>query len=261
MLQQALARYGLTSLLGWATEAIIQGWSEDQISLELFNRPEFNARFPGIKAREAKGYPPITPEDYLAYEQGISALSTQWGMNISKAQVDMMISNNKSFREAEEVVAITAAAIFEDDSETKSALQRLYPEVTNGDLMSYWMNPKVNLGILQQKYRTSQLAGAGARAGFGDITAAQAQRLLTSGINREQALTGFSQLVQNEELFKAQVGTETDITTDQQIELLAGDAQLGQEVERRRSNRLAEYQGTSTFAAGQEGFAVGSASD
>ena len=258
LLQQALNRYGLGSLIDWASEALIQGLSEDAIMLQLYDRPEFNARFPAIKARETKGLPPITPEDYLAYEQGIYALNTQWGMHISKAQIDTMISNNKSFREAEEVVSIAAAAVFEDDSETRQSLARLYPEITDGDLIHYWMD-KSNLGEIQQKYRASQLAGASLKSGYGDLTQQQAERLATAGLDRSSALSGFADLVANAELFQPLTSTEAAIGQDQQIELLAGNADIATQVKRRAESRLAEYQGSSTFAAGQEGFAVGSA--
>lgn len=259
LLQQALNRYGLGSLLDWASEALVQGWSEDQIMLELYNRPEFNARFPAIKVRETKGLPPITPEDYLNYEQGVYALNAQWGMNITKQQIDTMIGNNKSFREAEEVVSIAAAAVFEDTSETRQSLARLYPEITHGDLITYWMNPSANLGTLQTKYRASQLAGAGLSASYGELTQQQAERLVQAGLDRSSALSGFAELVANEDLFRSTIGTEEDIGQDQQIELLAGNADIAQQVKRRAESRLAEYEGSSTFAAGQEGFAVGSA--
>lgn len=260
ILAQVLAQYGLTSLLNWANEALILGWSDDQILLELYNRPEFVSRFPGIKAREAKGYPPISPEEYLQYEAMMYGLSTMWGLNISKAQIDNMISNNVSMREGEERVNLAAAAVFEDDSETRSEIQRLYG-VSTGDLINYWMDPKRTMGVLQQQYRTSQIAGASLRAGFGQLTEEQAQRLLQTGMNKEQALTGFSQLVANEELFKSTTGTEEEITKGQQVELLAGDAQLGQQVETRAKRRLAEYQGGGGYATGATGFAVGSAED
>lgn len=260
ILAQSLARYGLSSLLNWASEALILGWSEDQILLELYNRPEFNNRFPGIKAREAKGFPSISPEEYVQYEDMMYGLSTMWGMGITKTQIDNMISNNVSMREGEERVNLAAAAVFEDDSETKTELQRMYG-IGTGDLINYWMDPKRSMGVIQQQYRTAQIGGASLRAGFGQLTEQQAQRLLQTGMNKEQSLTGFSQLVANEELFKSSINTETDITRDQQVELLAGDAELGQEVETRAKRRLAEYQGGGGFATGQTGFAVGSTKD
>lgn len=257
ILQAALARYGLQSLVDWASEQLILGHAEDQILLELYDRPEFHARFPSIKAREVKGYPPISPEDYLAYEQGIYALSTQWGMTINKSTIDNMIANNKSFREAEEVVSIAAAAVFEDDSETRQAIRDIYPEITDGDLINYWMD--TNLGTIQQKYRAAQLGGAAVRSGYGNLTREQAERLAQSGLDRSTALGGFAELVANEQLFQSTINTEDEIGRDAQLELIAGNATTAGQIKRRVQSRLADYQGSTTFAAGQEGFAVGSA--
>jgi hypothetical protein len=260
ILERTLARYGLTSLLTWATEAIVLGWSDDQILLELYERPEFNSRFPGIKAREAAGFPPINPEEYLQYEDMMHSLSTMWGLGTTKTQIDNLISNNVSMKEAEERVNLAAAAVFEDDSETREEIQRLYG-VGIGDLINYWMDPKRTMGVLQQQYRSAQIAGTSLRSGFGQISEQQAQRLLQTGMGREQALTGFSQLVANEELFRSTIETEQEISRDQQIELLAGDTDLGKEMETRAARRLADYQGGGGFAAGSTGFAVGSSRD
>lgn len=257
---QVLARYGLSSLASWASEAIILGWGDDQVLLELYERPEFVARFPGIKARQENNLPPINPEEYLQFEDTMYALSTMWGLGITKTTIDNMISNGVSVREGEERINLAVAAVFEDDSETRQEIQRMY-DVSVGDLANYWMDPKRTMGVLQQQYRTAQIAGASLRAGFGQLSEQQAQRLLQTGMNREQALTGFSQLVANEGLFQSTVGTEEPFTREQQIEVLAGNADLAKELETRVSRRLAEYEGGGGFAAGQTGFAVGSASD
>lgn len=260
IIQQTLQRYGLGSLVEWASKAIIQGWSNDQVLLELYERPEFNTRFPAIKAREAAGFPPINPEEYLQFEESVKGMSTMWGLGITQTQINSMLANNISMREAEERVNLAAAAVYEDDSETKQELQRMY-NVGTGDLINYWMDPKRSMGVIQQQYRTAQLAGTALRSGFGQITEQQAQRLLQAGQNRESALTGFSQLVASEELFKGITADEGDVSQNEQIELLAGNADVAGKVEKRARNRLAEYQGGGGFGAGQTGFAVGSSSD
>lgn len=259
ILQQTLNRYGLGSLLTWATQAIVQGWSDDQILLELYERPEFNARFPAIKAREAAGFPPLNPEDYLAFEDMVYGMSTMWGMKITQQQIDTMLSKNVSAREAEERINLAVAAVYEDDSETRQEIMRMY-DVGIGDLANYWMDPKTTMGVLQQQYRTAQIAGASLRSGYGQLTEVQARRLLSSGMNRESALTGFSELVAAEDLFKSYLDTEEDIDQDTQVELLAGNADVAKSMENRAKRRLAEYQAGGGFAAGQTGFGVGSAS-
>lgn len=259
ILSQILARYGLSSLSEWASNAIIFGWSNDQVLLELYERPEFNNRFPGIKAREAAGYPPISPDEYLQYEQTMYGLSKMWDLGITQDEINNMVSNNVSVREGEERVTLAASVVFEDDSETRQELQRIYG-VSTGQLIRYWMDPKKSFGNIQQQYRVAQLAGASLRTGYGEITEQQGKRLLEAGLDRSSALSGFSELVANEELFKSTVGTEEDITRDQQIGLLTGDTELAQQLKQRQRRRLAEYQGGGGVASGESGFALGSAS-
>lgn len=258
ILAQVLARYGLSSLTDWASNALVFGLSNDQIVLELYERPEFAARFPAIKAREAAGYPPISPEEYLQFEDTMYGLSKMWDLNITQDEINQMLANNVSPREGEERVTIAASLAFEEDPETVSELSRLY-DVTAGQLIRYYMNPKKSLGLLQQQYRSAQIAGASIKTGFGELTQQQALLLTQAGLDKSSAVSGFTQLIQNEELFRSVVGTEQDISKEQQIGLLAGDAELGMEVETRARRRLAEYQGGGGPAAGEKGFALGSA--
>lgn len=255
---EILSRYGLGSLAQWASDAIINGLSEGEVLMQLYERPEFHARFPGIKERELSGKPPISPEEYLQYEASMQSLSQMWDLGITKEETDKLISNNVSVREAEERVVIAAGAMFDDASETRGELQRLYG-ISSGQLIRYWMDPKKSFGVLQQQYRAAQIAGSALRTGFGQINEAQARRLQQAGLDQQQALAGFSTLVQNRGLFESTIATEEAISADQQVELLAGNTEVGQEVERRQRRRLAEYAGGGGFASGEEGFALGSA--
>lgn len=259
LLRATLNRYNLGGLIDWATQTMIGGMSQEEFLLQLYDRPEFIARFPGIKAREQAGYPPINPEEYLAYEDMMYGMSRMWGLDINKGEIDQLISGNISMREAEERVNLAAAAVFDEPQETIGELQRMY-DVGTGQLIRYWMDPKRTQGVLQQQFRTAQIAGSALRSGYGQVTEQQAKRLLQAGMDGASALTGFSQLVQTEELFKSIVGTEDEVDQDTQIELLAGNAQVAQDMETRAKRRLADYQGGGGFAAGQTGFGVGSSS-
>lgn len=258
VLARLLAEYGLSSLTNWASNAIIQGWSDDQIILELYERPEFHNRFKGIKMLEAKGYPPISPDQYLQYEQLVKSVGRMWGMDITQDEIDNMIGNGVSPMEAEERLSIVGISTYESAPEVRSELERLYG-IPQGELMRYWMNPKESLGRIQQQFRTGQIAGAALRTGYGSITQQQGELLANTGMNADQAQSSFSELVRMEELFDALSGNESDISQAAQIQFLAGDATVGQQVEKRAGERKAEFGGGSGFASGEEGFAVGSA--
>lgn len=260
LLSQLLARYGLESLAPWLAEQIIKDTSEEQIQLELYDRPEFKARFPAIAAREKAGLPPVSIEEYLAYEGQMSQMARAYGVGLDKAKVDALISNNVSAAEAEDRIGIAARAVYQTDPTTRAELSRLYG-IETGDLINYWLNPREQMPVLQRKFVTGQIAGEAQRVGYGQqLTAAQAGYLFDQGVTGENAGEAFGKLVQAESLFEATDRTETDLGVDEQLALVAGDQRVGQEVERRAGKRVAAFEGGGTFAAGKSGLAgLGSA--
>lgn len=253
-----LKRYGLESLTDWASQALIENKSQEQIMLEIYDQPAFRTRFAGMFKRETAGYPPISIDDYLNYETVASSLGTTWGMALSKEEVDNLIANNVSAQELEQRFTIAATAIHESDQDTRNELSRLF-NINNDQLMRYWMEPSKQLGVLQQQYRMGEIAGAALRTGFGQLNANQAQRLQQAGLNRESAVTGFSELAGMSELYTPLDEGEEAITVDTQLGLLTGDVDAVEEVERRQARRKGEFEGAGSYATGQEGFSTGSA--
>lgn len=257
-LNEVLRRYGLTSLAGWASRAVINGWSPDQIMLELYQRPEFKTRFAGMFMLEQNGQPPISVDEYLDYERTVTAVANTIGMEITKDEMDNLIGNGVSPLEAEKRIGLAATAVYEADAETKSELTRLFG-VSLGQLAKYWMDPKTELAKLQSQYRMGEIAGAALRTGRGAITKDQAQRLADAGLDRDSAVQGFGQLATMGELFNPMDMGEVGISDNDQIEFLAGNAKVGQEVEAVAAKRKAEFEAGGGFATGKTGFAVGSA--
>lgn len=257
ILEATLRQYGLLSLLDWATQAIVQNWSEDQIMLEMFKRPEFRKRFPAIFSLEANGRPPISVDEYLQYEKTAAAMSAQWDITLSKDQVDALIAGEVAPTELESRFDLAAEVLYESSAEDVGELQR-FSGVTAGDMMLYIMNPKKGLGELQTKWRQATIAGAALRTGWGQLTQAQAERLQQVGIAKDEAQQGFGELAKMDELFSPFDVGESEFTRDRQIEFLAGDVDAALEIERRMGKRKAEFAGGGGFASGESGFAVGS---
>lgn len=258
ILEATLKQYGLLSLLDWAAGAIINDWSEDQILLEMYKRPEFKTRFAGMFMLEANGKPPISVDEYLQYEKTAAAMSAMWEIDLTKDQVDNLIGNEVSPVELESRFDLAAEVLFESDTESIGELQR-FAQVSPGDMMLYIMNPKKGLGELQTKWRQATISGTALRTGWGALTQAQAERLQQVGLDRDAAQQGFSQLAAMDELFSPFDKGETGITRERQVEFLAGDVEAAQEVEQRIAKRKAEFAGGGGFASGESGFAVGTA--
>lgn len=261
LLSQLLARYGLESLAPWLAERIIKNTSEEQIQLELYDRPEFKARFPAVAAREKAGLPPVSIEEYLTYENQMSQVSRAYGTTITKDRVDNLIANNVSAAEAEDRVGLVATAIYRSDPVARQQLAERYG-ITMGNLIDVALNPREELPKLQRKFIQAEIAGAGIRSGFNQpLSEAQVGVLYDAGVTRETATEAFGKLIEAENLFQATDRTETDIGVDEQLALVAGNVRVGQEVVRRAGKRVAAFEGGGSFAAGETGIAgLGTAS-
>lgn len=258
ILAQTLNRYGLSSLTQWASEALVKGWSEDQIVLELWERPEFKTRFKGMFLYESNGHGAMSPDEWLSYERTVKSTAATWGMDLTQDEIDNLGGNNVSPAEFSTRAEMWATAVYDTDAETRQSLQDLFG-FTTGQLMRYYMDPKAELPKLQQQFRMSEIAGSALRSNYGKLTADQAKRLADSGLTREQAATSFGQFAAAAQLFSPLDFGEGLIDQDTQVEALAGDAGAQQQIDQRAQRRKAEFEGGGGFAASQTGFATGTA--
>lgn len=255
--QQWLARYDLQSLTQWVTNSIVDDWTPEQLEIEIEKRPEYRTRFPAIFELRAKGIP-YSPDEYISYEKTAQALAAMWGMPLSKKETDKLQSGQVSNVELERRFDLAAAAVYSTPQETRDELARMHG-VSYGEQMKYWMNPKEELGNLQQKFRTAELSGAAIRSGFGQLNFQEALKLSDAGLTREQALTGFGQLVEDQALFTPLDASESAISREQQIAFLQGDKDVEVLIENTRQRRLAQNEAGGTFTTTREGFSTGSA--
>lgn len=253
MLRATLARYGLESLADWVSQRIIDGATPDEIELELYDRPEFKARFPAIFERERNNLPPVSVDEYLAYEQYVSTVSRALGVQVTPDEVHRLLALNISTAEVQERIGMASAAVYFEPQEIRDQLFRLYG-VTQGDLARYFMDPKTELPKLQRRFAAAQVAGAAANVGFArQLTQAQAEMLVDHGMDAQSARQGFALLTQSRELFQQADRTEQDIGVDRQLRLLTGDVQAAEEAERRAERRRAVFEAGGGFASGRTG--------
>jgi hypothetical protein len=255
-----LNQYGLGSLTGWASSVIINNLSPEEFELELFKRPEFHQRFPAIKAREKAGLPPLSVDEYLSYESFASQAANAFGVTLTKDEVSGMLSADISTAELEDRLGIAAQAVYQTNQVVRDELSRLY-DIGVGDLVKYWLDPKKEAPLLQRRWAAASISAEAKRAGFRtDLAHHEAEALFAAGMDPAAARESFGELVANEELFESVDETEEDISLRDQLQLITGNQDVAQEVERRAAKRVARFQEGGGFATGQGGLAgLGSA--
>lgn len=253
ILSTLLDRYDLSSLKNWASDALIRGLSEDEIVLEMYERPEFKTRFPAIEARNKAGLAPVSVEEYLGYEAQTRAWAKQAGFTLTQDEINKMIAGDVSAQEAADRIDVASRAAFMTDDQTRNELQRLYG-ISGGDLVRYWLNPKEEMPKLQRRFVTAQISGESIRSGYDhQLDENQLGYLYGRGMTGEQASKSFGDLVERAELFEATDVTEEDIGVDDQLKLITGDIDQAGVVAKRGERRAAAFQGGGGFSTGKTG--------
>lgn len=255
-MEALLSRYGLEDMTRWVADAIINNKSQEQIMLEIYDQPEFRKRFPAIVGRENAGLSPISVEEYLSYEQAAESLGSTWGLRLTKEEVDQLLIHDVSAHELEQRFNIAATAMYSSAPETRAELQRLF-NIGPDHLMRYWMNPKKEIGNLQNQYRMGEIAGAALRVGYGQVQMADAHRLLEAGFDESAAMEGFATLSQIGALFRPLAHGESVVSRETQLDFLTGDVETARMIERTARERLARFSGAGGFGTGGEGFTTG----
>jgi hypothetical protein len=254
-MSQLLERYGLGGLAPWLSGHIVNGTPIEEIELELYDRPEFINRFPAIRIRGRDGKPPLSVEEYLAYENSSRAMAKSFGVDITQEEINGSLVEEVSVQELQERFTIASKAVYQTDAATRQELQERYG-IGIGDLTRYWLDPKKELPALQRRFVQADIAGTAVRTGYNrELSEDNLGTLYDRGVTAENAGQGFATLVQAEQLFGSADDTENDITVEDQLSLLTGDANVAGEVEKRGQKRAAKFQEGGGFSTGNTGVA------
>jgi hypothetical protein len=257
-INDVLSQYGLQSLSGFAWQEIVSGRSGNEVLQDLRETPQFQQRFPAIAARQKAGLPPLSPGDYVSYENTATQYMRDAGLPPgfydSPEDFTKFLANDVSLKELASRVDLAKQAAYQAPPEVRTALRGQFG-LGDGDLAAYFLDPNRAQPLLQRTYNAAQIAGAGTRTGY-DVNPEQDYRLADQGVSAAQAQAGFSTLQQSQELYNPLAGhaNEGAITTDQQLgAAFGGNAADQLSVERRRQQRQADFQDGGAFASSQQG--------
>ena len=139
--------------------------SEDALNLlkfdKRFNEP-YLKRFAGNKKLMDAGFAPLDDKTYLATEAAYNKIFTAYGLNQFKNfdRYANLIGNQISADELTARVSTAYDRVVMGASETKKALQQLYPEITDADVLAYAIDPVNQLPAIQRKVQAAEIGGA-----------------------------------------------------------------------------------------------------
>lgn len=259
-IRNLLDSYGLPeSLADWAWDQIIGGVSAEQIALDLQDRPEFQARFPAIAERRAKGLPAISPAEYVAYErtaaQIMRAAGLPPGFYDDPTDFAGFIARDVSIAELNDRVNEGYQRVVNAPPEVRDAFSEFFGVQGDGALAAFMLDPDRAAPTLKRMVTQADIAGRARDAGGLNVSLERAGELADIGITGLQAQQAAANVAERAALFAETVGDREDLTGEREgldYALGVGDASA---VDRRQRSRVAAFRGGGGAAAGQAGVA------
>jgi hypothetical protein len=251
-LASIFTQYGLESLVPSIKSYMQQGIT-DQAALMLTLRasPEYAARFPAMKALNAKGQG-FSEADYINYERNAATTEQQYGFPkgflTDPHRIQNMLENNVSASEVNTRAQINAAASLTAPQETKDALKNLYG-LDQASLAAFYYDPENSLPYLQKQFSAASIAGEAAKQAIG-LNVTQAEALAAQGVTNSQAASGFAQVANTQGLT---VGAGETVNQQTLIDAAFGKADATQQVQRVGQGRINQFQGSGGAQAVQGG--------
>jgi hypothetical protein len=210
---------GLGSLAKFINKRIMEDASEEAVLLELYDQPEYQVRFPGMKALRAKGKT-ITEDEYIKNEKAFEATARFFeipvGFYDGPEDWGKLIGNLVSPKEYQDRLQVGQDLSRAMSPGVKLQLQELY-NIGEGGITAYVLDPDRALAILQKQAKSAQFIGFGREKGLKleGMTAAQAEQIVGteaySKLSAQQMQTALGQAAQLRQTQSRLTGIEGEV--------------------------------------------------
>ena len=197
LLESTFRDYGLEELVPEIKKFMEAGLGENQAAVELRKTTAYINRFRGNEIRRAAGLNVIDESTYLELENSYNETLRAYGLQgyfgvdrkVSQAKMADIIGNDISATEFKDRIDTVVTRVNNSDPTIKNTLKRFY-NITDDDLVKYFLNPKENLPKLQEKVLSAEIGSEAIKQNL--LTdAASATALAQLGITKEEARKGY----------------------------------------------------------------------
>jgi hypothetical protein len=192
-------RYGLGSLLDDVKSLIVSGADEASLTLALRQTKAYQNRFAANQTRINSGLRALSEAEYVTLEDQYQNVMRNYGLPATyytkdatgkQAGFEKFIAGDVSASELEDRISIAQKRVIDAAPQVKEALKQFYPDIKDGDILAYTLDPTQGLANIQKKVLAAEIGGAAMGAKLG-ATAARAEELARYGVTAETARAGF----------------------------------------------------------------------
>jgi LysM repeat protein len=186
------AKYGLATLGAKVLDLARQGYTEDTITLELQNTPEYQQRFAANAQRIKKGLSVLTPAEYLSNEDAYRQTLRAYGLTQfdNDAYVRQFIENDVSPSELSTRVSMAVQRVQNADPAIARTLKDYYG-IGSADMVAYVLDPNQQLPKIQRQIAAAEI-GVAARVQGLETGVSVAEQLAAQGITQAEAQKGYA---------------------------------------------------------------------
>lgn len=209
MLTALFTQYNLGSLSETITRMMKSGLSAQEAVVKLkydttidgatgkpYNEA-YTLRFAGNEKRKAAGLNAISEAEYLGIEDSYSETLKSYGLGnmlstnrtANEAKFASYIGNDISTVEFKDRIATVSDRVINADPAIKSSFKEFYPNLTDQDLIEYFLSPKDTISKLKEKATAAEIGGAFTGQGL-TTNRISAEGFAAYGIDRAGALEG-----------------------------------------------------------------------
>jgi len=200
ILKMEFQQYGLGSLVDSISNLLTDGTPPAEFALRLRGTQEYKDRFKANEIRISKGLAALSPAEYVGLEDQYQNVMRNYDLPESyytkdatgrQVGFEALLASDVSARELEDRVVTAKERVVNANPEVSKALKQFYPDITNGDILAYALDPKNALKSIQNKVTAAEIGGAAIQSGLG-TSLARAEELQKYGVDKASATEGYS---------------------------------------------------------------------
>jgi len=262
-------RYGLGSLVQPLQSFIVEGLSPAEFTLRLRETDAYKKRFAANAQRINRGLRALSEAEYVGLEDQYQNVMRNYGLPASYYQrgemgvqqgFEKFISGDVSAAELEDRIQTAQNRVINAAPEVSKALREFYPDISNGDILAYALDPDQALTNIKRKVTAAEIGAGAMQAGL-STSAARAEELQRFGVTGEQARQGFQTIggflpraSQLGDIYAKQgEGPFTQTTAEQEVFGTTGAVEAQRKRRKLAELETAQFSGTSGAAGGALG--------
>ena len=177
--------------------------SESEFSLKLRGSKAYTDRFKANEARIGKGLRALSEADYIRLEDQYQNIMRNYGMPASyyskgelgrQQALEKFIAADVSATELEDRIMTAQERVIRGAPQIAQALKEFYPEITNGDILAYALDPANAMKEIQRKVTAAEIGGAALQQTGLTTSVSRAEELQRMGVDKAAATAGYSMI-------------------------------------------------------------------